>query len=54
MGEGFFIEGNKRKAAGKFAAIVMKTEKYTEQVKRLPVEGKQIIAAKNGDEIIVY
>lgn len=32
----------------------MKTEKYIEQIKRLPTEGKQIIASKNGDAIIVY
>lgn len=32
----------------------MKTEKYTEQLKRLPHRGKQIIAAKNGNDILVY
>jgi len=32
----------------------MKTEKYTEQEKRLPKEGRQIIGRKEGDTIVVY
>ena len=32
----------------------MKTEKYIEQTKRLPNKGKQIIASKEGENIIVY
>ena len=32
----------------------MKTEKYTEQKKRLPQTGKQIIGRTEGDNIIVY
>lgn len=32
----------------------MKTEKYEEQIKRLPLKGKQIIAQKNEQGIIVY
>lgn len=32
----------------------MKTEKYTEQQNRLPKAGKQIIAQKENDNIIVY
>lgn len=33
---------------------IMKTEKYTEQEKRLPKEGKQIIGRQEDDTIIVY
>ncbi len=32
----------------------MKTEKYIEQVKRLPINGKQIIGRTDGTNIIVY
>ena len=32
----------------------MKTEKYTEQIKRLPKTGQQIIGSIQGDNIIVY
>lgn len=32
----------------------MRTEKYTEQLNRLPKTGKQIIARKEGDNLIVY
>lgn len=32
----------------------LKTEKYTEQLKRLPQTGKHIIARKEGNSIIVY
>jgi len=32
----------------------MKTEKYIEQIKRLPNQGRQIIGQLNGDNIIVY
>lgn len=32
----------------------MKTEKYTEQIKRLPKSGKQIIGRLEGENIIVY
>jgi len=32
----------------------MEIEKYIEQIKRLPQEGKQIIGQRNGDNIIVY
>ncbi|HLP12278.1 MAG TPA: DUF4291 domain-containing protein [Flavobacteriales bacterium] len=32
----------------------MKLEKYTEQIKRLPVSGKQIIGRIEGENIIVY
>lgn len=32
----------------------MKTEKYTEQIKRLPQTGRQIIGRKEGNNIIVY
>jgi hypothetical protein len=32
----------------------MKTEKYTEQVNRLPKTGRQIIGRKEGEHIIVY
>lgn len=32
----------------------MKTEKYTEQLKRLPQRGKQVIAATKENEIVVY
>ncbi len=32
----------------------MKTEKYIDQIKRLPQTGQQIIANKDGDNIVVY
>ncbi len=32
----------------------MKTEKYTDQIKRLPKDGKQIIGSTDNDNIIVY
>lgn len=33
---------------------MMRTEKYTEQIKRLPLVGRQIIGRKEEDNIIVY
>lgn len=32
----------------------MKTEKYIEQIKRLPTSGRQVVAHKEGDNMIVY